>query len=73
MPNMPPHRPLPNMPPVAPLPNIITSINMRSPDRSEVARKAKAMTPVMARELKRLMLMREGVLRMMLFHTKSLV
>ena len=48
--------------PIALLPNIITSINMRSPDRLEVARKAKAMTPVMVRVLKRLMLMREGVL-----------
>ncbi len=32
---------LPNIaPPIAPLPNIITSINIKSPDRSEVVRKA---------------------------------
>ena len=60
-------------PPTAPLPNIITSINIRSPDRSEVARKAKAMTVVKGRVLKRSISMREGVLRMMLLYVKSSV
>ena len=47
-------------PPIA-LSNIITSINIRSPDHSEVARKAKAMTVVMGRALKRSISMRESV------------
>ena len=37
---------MPNIPPIAPLPNIITSINIRSPNYLEVARKAKAITPI---------------------------
>jgi hypothetical protein len=54
---------VPNIaPPIAPLPNIITSINIRSPDRSEVVRKAKAMTVVKGLALKRSISMREGVL-----------
>ena len=62
MPNMPPYCPLLNMPPIAPLPNIITGINMRLLNCLEVARKTKAITPIMVQELKRLILIREGVL-----------
>ena len=54
---------MPNMaPPIAPLPNIITSINIRLPDRLEVVRKAKAMTVMIGRVLKQSISIREGVL-----------
>ena len=44
---------MPNIaPPIAPLPNIITSINIKLPDRLEAVKKARVMTVVKGQVLK---------------------
>jgi len=60
----------PICPPIAPLPNIITSINIRSPDHSEVVRKAKTIIVAKGWVLKRSILIREGVLWITLLYAK---
>src|SRR5580692_9758943 len=65
---------VPNMAPLLlPLSNIITSINIRPPNRSEVVRKAKAMTVVIGRALKQSILIREGRMRFTRTLTPALI